>query len=1167
MQDMKYEDLTPSSDETVDENGFYCDSMEWALNNDQIKNIALTGVYGSGKSSIIQKFVNRVEGTNKASKKARHSFFNISLAYFEEHHLDTEDIEQGILQQLFYQEDPKITPFSRFRRINALSIPRFLIYELIFLVFIWSLTYTVLPSFYSSLSVTTIISIILGLIIFSFLVWKTICNTQLGKINIGTSTANIEISPEKTGGVFNKYLDEIVYFFEVTKYDVIIFEDLDRFKDRQIFVKLSELNNILNNNNRIKKSRKITFLFALRDDIFSDTERTKLFDFILPIIPAINSSNSYEQLKKRIRVINNEKIRNSDNLDDITDEFLNDISVFIDDMRILKNITNEYITYLNKLQNVGLSLKMILSIVVYKNLCPNDFADLQKGKGIVYDQFEKKKDAIKEREKTLKCQIIDLEKRIGNTENELMKDIKELKIALLSNFNVFNSYNGYHVKLGNSNISFIDFYSNDYKISEILEVVAGNRFTLKDLDFKRQIEEFSAREIAIYDKNQKEDLEKELNKIRSELKNVKTLTLSELIDNSLVNMGDDKSIIPFLLKRGYIDETYPNYLSYFHVGDLLPTDMQYILSVRRGIRKDYSYIISNPYKVLQKMILRDFLDHSWFNYEVFFELIKSPKGYEEYYKQSIASVCDESQEAKDFLYSYWTTDMCQSDLDNYVSSIAKAWPGFWNWVINDSQFNEANRKQIFALLQEYVELEFLDKFQPPHEYRNYALQCRDYLEIVSKVNVEKAKCVIRHFNMLFTNLNVVTSNILVDYIFKNCYFEINIEMINKALMIYGDVKHEDTITKNYTSILNGNLEWLNKYILQNINDYVLFVFLKIEQNREETEKTVIVLLGNADLDTENKNAIIVKENVKIARIKTISSELWDCLIENNKLVPTLDNVAHYYKEKGYKPLLTQFIHTNSNAISKTTFTSAILNEQKTALLQDIICDMHLSVEAFRNMLDIGIKCNISQEANNYTNLSTEKLTELIKTGIIGLNSNNFEILKSLDNNSQIVLVDLNQEEYEKVYHDIQLDAATFIKVMNSKIKDEIKREIIGMFFEQLITQDYKVIQVTADYIVNQWPEEAIPNIIIEKLLNLLKEDIIKSRLLTIQSVFIDENRLEGLLDICGDPFSKMHELYQRPRLPFNKYTKLFAEMMQNRGFIGKVNANRDELILHPKKRV
>ncbi|MCV5359604.1 pcar domain protein, partial [Escherichia coli] len=47
--------------------------------------------------------------------------------------------------------------------------------------------------------------------------------------------------------LLNVYIDEIVYFFDSTKYDVVIFEDLDRFNNGRIFVKLREINQIINN--------------------------------------------------------------------------------------------------------------------------------------------------------------------------------------------------------------------------------------------------------------------------------------------------------------------------------------------------------------------------------------------------------------------------------------------------------------------------------------------------------------------------------------------------------------------------------------------------------------------------------------------------------------------------------------------------------------------------------------------------------------------------------------------------------------------------------------------------------------------------------------------------------------------------------------------------------
>ncbi len=70
-----YHSLTPTDDaEKIDA---YSESLEWALQNrKQIKNVAITGSYGYGKSSFIKTF----EKKNKSNDEYR--FLNISLATF-----------------------------------------------------------------------------------------------------------------------------------------------------------------------------------------------------------------------------------------------------------------------------------------------------------------------------------------------------------------------------------------------------------------------------------------------------------------------------------------------------------------------------------------------------------------------------------------------------------------------------------------------------------------------------------------------------------------------------------------------------------------------------------------------------------------------------------------------------------------------------------------------------------------------------------------------------------------------------------------------------------------------------------------------------------------------------------------------------------------------------
>ena len=84
--------------------------------------------------------------------------------------------------------------------------------------------------------------------------------------------------------------------------------------------------------------RHITFVYAIKDDMFKDEDRAKFFDHIVTVIPFINSSNSKDILKKKL-------LANgvADQL--IPDDAISDMAFFIHDMRMLINIVNEFCQY------------------------------------------------------------------------------------------------------------------------------------------------------------------------------------------------------------------------------------------------------------------------------------------------------------------------------------------------------------------------------------------------------------------------------------------------------------------------------------------------------------------------------------------------------------------------------------------------------------------------------------------------------------------------------------------------------------------------------------------------------------------------------------------------------------------------------------------------------
>ncbi len=196
----------------------------------------------------------------------------------------------------------------------------------------------------------------------------------------------IEIFEENDDSYFDKYLNEVLYLFENSDADVIIFEDMDRYHVHQIFEKLREINTLINNKRTLERNTPLRFFYLLRDDMFVSKDRTKFFDFIIPTVPVVDGSNSYDQFIKHFK---------QGGIFELFDrDFLQGLSLYIDDMRILKNIYNEFVIYHNRIQSIELSNNKLLAIITYKNIFPKDFGDLQLSLGFVHTLFENKTEHV-----------------------------------------------------------------------------------------------------------------------------------------------------------------------------------------------------------------------------------------------------------------------------------------------------------------------------------------------------------------------------------------------------------------------------------------------------------------------------------------------------------------------------------------------------------------------------------------------------------------------------------------------------------------------------------------------------------------------------------------------------------------------------------------------------
>lgn len=343
-----YEALTPK--DNINNGEEYLAALDWALNQPNIHNIAVSGPYGAGKSSVIKTYLN---------KHPESDAVYVSLATFDLKEYDDsgivqpddsqtrnkkveEELESAILKQLFYSVNAKKIPRSRYRKIQVGLSKTSILITVALLVTLFALLYFSFPEKTNEfLKMVCGLGIVKGLFVCIILLGASFFlllfavdwfrrSGNVKEINI-LNKATLGSNSSSAESIFNKNLDEIVYFFESTKKKIMIIEDLDRFDNTSIFVALRELNGALNNYENINGS--VKFVYAIRDDMFRKTgERTKFFDFIIPIIPFISSTNSGEILRQKL---NNEFY-------EISEKYISMVSPYLSDMRDLLCICNEF---------------------------------------------------------------------------------------------------------------------------------------------------------------------------------------------------------------------------------------------------------------------------------------------------------------------------------------------------------------------------------------------------------------------------------------------------------------------------------------------------------------------------------------------------------------------------------------------------------------------------------------------------------------------------------------------------------------------------------------------------------------------------------------------------------------------------------------------------------
>lgn len=1019
-----------------------------AMESEDVCNIALTGAYGAGKSTIMNTWLH-----DHSDLKCIH----ISLAKFDNTgggktedggtgggktgDGGTDSVETKIINQIIHQIKPEVIPQTRFQRKHIVS--RWKVFGCTLLIFVLLVSVLYLfrvPSaqwdkntgitLYESFRKYRENFVMLGAALGSaFALLLCIVNAQYKRPIIKTiqvDKSQIDLVSAENGKSeekFDKYMEEIIYLFRKSDVDALIIEDLDRYDGVEIFNELRQINFLLNQRQlgtkkygfRKKKGyKKIKFIYLVKDELFRDSgERTKFFDIMIPVVPVMDHSNSYELLKEML----------GEEWQAVLDmDYLKTICLYVKDFRILKNIYNEFVLYYAqiKAEKYGINATRLFAVITYKNIAPIDFALLQRGEGKVWNCFRQAEDERRQRVKELTREIERLERQIADIQGELAADTDELD-AIFFEDEKGNGDLGCYVIDGKSEHAYqtrremvhalkeagkIEWQYDGNALKDVTKEVKEKLRSLdKDDEYKRRSAVLAARS-----EGKAERLQEEIQKKREELAACGEASLQSLLELSEEKTAETlfgafdrgERLIPVLMRDGMIAEDYATYMTYFYPNSISEEEYVYLNRVfeRKSDAGQKDIPILHPELVLGHLKSSDFLSVALPNTSLYLYLLAS--GPEEQLELAAENLA--RYQNIDFMLEILERAKAAEQLEEenlerkWVAVVLRVWKNLGRAFAAGMQSNTYETlDRITGFLPHLTDEEIKEAGFPqtlPVSQEDMCAHCK----------TEALREFVRA-GYRFDRIAALPEELRPDAYERRAYMltKENVEYI--LLRFYKEVAEEEIPKRNYTLIMRQEDAPLAKYVLENKMYYLEKIYVPYYVSASEEVEVLTEFLNEKELRDERENKVIDGMQVKIQNASEIEwSDTLEKLLKKNKLAFTKENILEVWSKEqelteGLRAFLAENYRDKSCGLSFVEMKNYFGETDEKHPVALKLCRQLLDIEeidedAFGNLVrDINI-C-FQKLKSDSIRWSDGKMAQIIRTDTIDMTEDNLQTMRTL----------------------------------------------------------------------------------------------------------------------------------------------------------------------------
>lgn len=1177
------------------------------------RNIALTGHYGSGKSSVLTQ-------TQQVLKKRGIEVVNLSLPSLgigdgrikedgDKARDKTNLIQKEIVKQLLYRRKPSATPASRYNRLDSFHTGRALgsaaavglaATGFAFIIGVPAKVRDAAPAeFWAWIDVNIgnasgLIQWLSLVIVFALAMWASIWVQRLLQQRIriselGAGPAKVTLS-DSASSFFDEYLDEIVYFFQISKTTVVIFEDLDRFKDPHIFETLRELNALLNNADQTGR-KPIQFIYAIRDSIFEqldaaerrseDTEeptvpappdvadtrrltatnRTKFFDLVIPMVPFISHRTSRDLIRQQLRSIAEDRRPGNDVVDIV--------AVHLTDMRLIKNICNEYEIFQRRILAVGglreLTPDRLFASIVYKNLYLTDYEQIRDGEsaldtmyGAYREWVEFHMAAARTSERRARMQLGRIDEMASRSAKAGERLQAMLGAVLFSNGRTqYASITGNGASYRWADLTTEEFWRQLVSSKSQLTITDGqNPYHPSAIEFEG-VEKIVGYPLAPSDWNAeaRSDLLAQLKSASAELRTVQRASISNAItaerrlfpyDGTERSFADvvealfvDAKVVQDLLRAGHIDENFTLYVTQFPGQAITAKAMNFILKAVQPDAMNLEYQFSENGESgivsIQSVIgaegPRLIGGNAVFNIDIFdYLLAANSRDLDDPIRRLASAAVDPK-----FLDAYMISGKLGANLIQRLSGV---WPAVFNYVLG-ADLGDRLPEMLSAALggvnadvrynMNSVDGDALTQALPSLSIVRSPLS-RDRAVAISKT--------VKRMGIQFDTLGNVAQPLLDEVVARSIY---PVTLAN-LVAIYGD---RDQVALDLMKTA-GKPE-VYSHVLNHLDAYLVAVDGATDVSSVADPAEFVAVLrdiGSSDIGSLEVVARKASEQCLVSNIDDLDVSCWPAIARAERFAPNAHNVSQYIAQYDLDEDLGLFLAAAGRID---------VPAGRTTLLEQLALQI-VNAETLQPETALQLLSSLPLEPGSITaaDLREERqvmLPALVKGGAVADTSDAYASLGTdqWDIKQQLIAASANFPNYMV---DLAFTVDDLFHITSDPVSDEVMAVLLTEIERFAPNLGRNAAAAIASWALNKGREPGGETIALLAARGGPAAAPPIVRMLGAEASSIDVEHLKSSLNALGTPFNQVTSLgWERPRLDAGDGVREVLTRLQSEGIV------------------